>query len=101
MPAGIGTSVIPPFVVFLPFLFPTLCLWRAAGPPFSVNQRLPSNPTAIPVGKLLPIGTGTSVTAPLPLALTLPIFCPKYSVNHRLPSHPVVISAPELPLVGT
>jgi hypothetical protein len=52
---GSGNSVIVPAVVMRPILFPSS----------SVNQRLPSEPTVIPLGKLVPVGIGNSVNATL------------------------------------
>src|ERR1700747_3675654 len=69
-------ALTPPAVVILPIL-------PLKG---SVNQTLPSGPTAIPCGPL-PLGRGNSVNA----GLILPILSPLNSVNQRSPSGPAAI----------
>src|SRR5437588_8250876 len=64
----------------------------------SVNHRLPSGPTVIPLGILLAVGTGNSVM--LPPVVMRPI-SPTDSVNQRLPSGPAVMPTGSLPAVGT
>src|SRR5258708_6400989 len=84
---GIGNSVTAPLVVILPILFPVR----------SVNQRFPSGPTAIPIGKLL-APAENSVTPPV--VVILPILFARYSTNHRFPSGPAVMSKGPLFAVG-
>src|SRR5580658_6810082 len=53
----------------------------------SVNQRLPSGPSAIAVGPLPELGSGNSLKL-LPEGATRPILLATGSVNHKLPSGP-------------
>ena len=57
--------------------------------PYSVNQRLPSGPTAMPLGSLAVFESGNSVSTPA--VVIRPIFPAPYSVNQRLPSGPVTM----------
>src|SRR6478609_8597661 len=56
--------------------------------PYSVNQRLPSGPTAISRGTL-PLGKPYSVIAPA--VVIFPILLVPSSANHRFPSGPFVM----------
>ncbi len=59
-------------------------------PSNSVNQRLPSGPAAIPVGRAAGGDAGgNSVTTPA--GVIRPIRLPENSVNQRLPSGPAAI----------
>src|SRR5207249_2283253 len=73
--------------------------WTSIKKPTSVNQRLPSGPTVMIVGKLLAVGTGNSVIAPA--VVMRPIWLPRRSLNQRLPSGPTVMPTSELLAVGT
>ena len=65
---------------------------------YSVNQRLPSGPAAIPAGPLFGVMPAeNSVTTPA--GVIRPIRFPLYSVNQRLPSGPAAIPAGPLPAV--
>ena len=80
VPVFVGTgncTTLPP-VVMRPISFA----------PLSVNQRLPSEPAAIPAG-LPPKGSGNSVIAPD--GVMRPILSAPLSVNQRLPSGPAVM----------
>ena len=57
--------------------------------PFWPNHRLPSGPTAMPVGALNHTGIGYSVT--MPDVVMRPIFPSPNSVNHSVPSGPATI----------
>jgi hypothetical protein len=74
-----GNSVIDPFGVMRPI--------RSVA--ISMNHKLPSDPSVIPAGELLGVGSGNSVITPAVVmgATALPLF----SVNHRLPSGPAVV----------
>ena len=61
----------------------TVTLVATLLPSFSVNQMLPSGPTAIQAVPLGTVGTGNSVM--VPARLMRPIR-PEYSVSQRLPS---------------
>src|SRR5262249_3526415 len=65
-------------------------LIRPILPVSSVNQRFPSEPTAIPRGKLPGLGRSNSVSAPH--GVTRPIRLPCCSVNQTPPSGPAMIS---------
>jgi hypothetical protein len=73
---GIANSVVVPAVVIRPILLANC----------SVNQRLPSGPTAMPHGPLWGVGTGNSMMAPV--GVIRPILAAEYSVNQMLPSGP-------------
>src|SRR5579883_384976 len=70
----------------------------------SVNQRLPSGPFVIPVGRIFVVGSGNSVTFPAgvtrPIKLWLVCWLGSElvpaSVNQRLPSGPLVIAIGKL-----
>src|SRR5438309_11563728 len=55
----------------------------------SVNQRLPSAPTVIPIGPLPGVATANSVMSPV--GVIRPTLLPQDSVNQRLPSGPAVM----------
>ena len=59
--------------------------------PYSVNQRLPSDPTVIPNGWAEPVGVSKSVFSVGSAGLMSPILLTANSVNQRLPSGPTVI----------
>src|SRR5260221_8553300 len=71
-----------------------------AFPEFSVNQRLPSGPLAIPSGWLLAIGTGNSVMVPVGVILPTLFALALLSVNQRLPSGPLAMLKGSLAAVG-
>src|SRR5258706_10013627 len=85
-PLGIANSVTFPPGVIRPMLQEL------------VNQRLPSEPGAIPLGVPYPPGSGYSVT--LPCRVIFPIWFVLLSVNQRLPSGPAVIHCGLLLAVG-
>src|SRR5437870_13142627 len=65
----------------------------------SVNQRLPSAPTVIPIGPLPGVATANSLMSPV--GVIRPTLLPQDSVNQRLPSGPAVMpSGLLLPLGG-
>jgi hypothetical protein len=64
----------------------------------SVNQRFPSAPTAMPMGRL--DGVGMSSSRMVPEVVMLPIRSPRYSVNHSRPSGPAMMNGGELPWLG-
>ncbi len=66
--------------------------------PYSVNQRLPSDPVAIVIPPLLG-GSGNSVMAPV--AVMRPILLLWNSVNHKTPSGPAPMPLGPLVAVGT
>jgi hypothetical protein len=66
---------------------------------YSVNQRLPPGPAAIPSGLLLAVGKGNSVIVPLGLMRPILLLLP--SIDQRLPSAPAVISEGWLWAIGT
>src|SRR5262249_6500789 len=76
---GTRNSANTPAVVTLPI--------RLAALADSVNHRLPSGPTVIPVGLLEVVGVGYSCTKWPEVEIT-PILFPVLSVNHRFPSGP-------------
>src|SRR2546428_12924546 len=55
----------------------------------SVNQRLPSAPSVIPIGPLPGVATANSVMSPV--GVIRPTLLPQDSVNQRLPSGPAVM----------
>src|SRR5881296_183562 len=55
----------------------------------SVNQRLSSAPTVMPMGPLRAVGTSNLVISPV--GVICPILLPEASVNQRLPSGPAVM----------
>src|SRR5438477_5112995 len=81
-----GNSVIAPEVVAL------------ATSSFSVNQRFPSGPAAMPPGPLLAVGTAYSVKTPE--VVTLATLFPTPSVNQRFPSGPAAMPPGLLSAVG-
>src|SRR5262245_50720521 len=85
---GKWNSVTTPLVVMRP-------IWKAFT---SVNQRLPSEPTAMLRGEPPGIGIGNSVTTPL--GVMRPILSASASVNQRLPSGPSTLPEGALPAVG-
>src|SRR5437899_1160917 len=65
----------------------------------SVNQRLPSAPSVIPIGPLPGVATANSAMSPV--GVIRPTLLPQDSVNQRLPSGPAVMpSGLLLPLGG-
>jgi hypothetical protein len=60
----------------------------------SVNQRLPSDPKAIPTGWLPCVGIENCVTAPV--VVTRKTALDTYWVNHNAPSGPTVMPGPRL-----
>src|SRR6478736_1723362 len=67
-------------------------------PANSVNQRLLSGPTAMPVGLLAAVGTPNSVMTPA--GVMRPIALAVCSVNQRLPSGPATMYCGLAPPVG-
>src|SRR5256712_10052097 len=55
----------------------------------SVNQRLPSAPSVIPIGPLPGVATANSAMSPV--GVIRPTLLPQDSVNQRLPSGPAVM----------
>jgi len=81
-PDGTGnSSIVAPSVVMRPILLALR----------SVNQSLPSNPLAMPLGVPDIVGIGNWVMVG-PLGVTRPIVLASGSVNHRLPSGPATMS---------
>src|ERR1051325_7048905 len=72
----------------LPILFPE----------YSVNQRLPSGPTAICCGALAAVGIVNSLITPA--GVIRPTLFPLCSKNQRFPSGPAVIPSGWVPAVG-
>src|SRR5437899_10560653 len=65
----------------------------------SVNQRLPSAPTVMPIGPLPGVATATSVMSPV--GVVRPTLLPEDSVNQGLPSGPTVMPrGPPVPVRG-
>ena len=67
-------------------------------PVFSVNQRLPSDPAAIPEGPLSAVGIGNSVRTPA--GVSRPIFPACCSVNQRFPSAPAMMPDGSVGVIG-
>src|SRR5438128_1422598 len=68
---------------------PSVLMRPTRSPNSSVNQRFPSGPAAIPLGRLSGVGIGYWVTVPSNAILSM--VSPPYSVNHRSPSRPDAI----------
>ena len=68
-------------------------------PPLSANHRFPSEPGAIPHGRLEAVGTGNSVI--LPVLVSRPTLFPVVSANQRFPSGPGAMPWGPLEAVGT
>src|SRR5438309_10146031 len=64
----------------------------------SVNQRLPSAPTVMPIGPLPGVATANSVMSPV--GVMSPTLLPQDSVNPRLPSGPAVMPGGLCGLLG-
>src|SRR5439155_1713527 len=99
-PSGVTISLAARICCFA--CSPVSCLpdWATASLLLdSVNQRLPSAPTVIPIGPLPGVATAISVLSPV--AVIRPTLLPQDSVNQRLPSGPAVMpSGLLLPLGG-